>query len=458
MRNKIYLTIVLAFAVISYYGCSGSKNNSTPSSDATITGMKFAAQDSFPGLKAAVFTVLNKYQGDTGLIYNKDSILYGTPIDSVVPVFTYNSTPYSLVFHIATDTVDTFITFKSGTAINFELQPVYVTVTAQDMKTRKTYKIAPTVHQADPDLFVWSCLNNKLADENNNRQNVFYLNNTFYYLGSDGNSSFVYRSKDARVWEKSEIVLSADISRYIASDNTFYCLDNQTISASKDLYSWTPFGKPLPENCNFETPLFFFDDKVWALVSRQDDNVVNTEYHIACVSDSVTEIADMLLPPNFPTEGFASVVFASATGRKRAMLIGGYSADGVMLNTRWNVETSVSGYSIVNFSDDNRNSFDAVAGASAVCYGGKIYLFGGIGADNRILENQIRVSADEGMNWDAADTAHNKLPEYFEPRYNMTALTTESGAVYLFGGRNKTSLFSDVYQGVLNSVAWEGKN
>ncbi len=458
MRNKIYLAIVLVFTVVSYYGCSGSKTSSTPSSDATITGMRFAAQDSFPGLNEAVFSVINKYQGDTGLIYNKDSILYGTPIDSVVPIFTYSSTPYSLVFHIATDIVDTFFTFSSATAINFNLQPIYVTVTAQDMTTQKTYKIAPVVHKADPDLFIWSCLNSGLASENINRQNVFYIDNTFFYLGTDGQSSVVYQSNDASVWSKTDIALSADISRYVASDNTIFRLDNQTISASKDMAVWTPFGKPLPENYFFETPLFFFDDRVWTIVSRHDDNGLLVDYRLAGVSDSVTKISDTAVPHNFPVEGFAPVVFKSATDRKRAMLIGGYSVSGDMLDARWNFETSASGYSVVNFSDDSSNPFDAIAGAAAVYYDGQIYLFGGIGADNKIFDNQILVSDDEGMNWEVADTVHNILPDTFESRYNMTAITTDSGAIYLFGGRNKTSLFSDVYRGVLNSVAWKIKD
>jgi hypothetical protein len=44
-----------------------------------------------PGLAQAVFTVEERL--DTGLVWNKDSMLYGTDLHRVVPRFVFAATP-----------------------------------------------------------------------------------------------------------------------------------------------------------------------------------------------------------------------------------------------------------------------------------------------------------------------------------------------------------------------------
>ncbi len=71
--------------------CNQSSTTSSTSSVAQLSAFSFAKNDSMPGLAQAVFTVEERL--DTGLVWNKDSMLYGTRLDSVVPRFVFAATP-----------------------------------------------------------------------------------------------------------------------------------------------------------------------------------------------------------------------------------------------------------------------------------------------------------------------------------------------------------------------------
>jgi hypothetical protein len=63
------------------------------------------------------------------------------------------------------------------------------------------------------------------------------------------------------------------------------------------------------------------------------------------------------------------------------------------------------------------------------------------------------VSKDEGMNWQPVDTTHFAYPQEAVGRYNQTIMVHEDN-IYLVGGQNQNSHFTDVYVGRLNSITW----
>ena len=461
MQN-ILSKFICAFAalLLIVFIASCSKTNSTsstPSSDATITAMRFAANSSNPHINEASFTILSKYSGDTGLIYNRDSIVFGTRIDSVVPVFTYNATPYSIQFHIATDTLDTFRTFKTGDTINFKLQPMYLTVVAQDRKAIKTYKVEVNVHQADPDLFVWQCYNQQVFSDMATQQKVLKLKDRYCWLASDGSVEHLFCSDDCKNWEPKPVVQGRSVMQYVTSGDRMFYVDTKSVLVSEDMESWTQFGKPLPDNYVFSQPLFYFDNSLWALAVSSDDNNPVKKYKIVMITDDDLEVSDFDVPADFPVEGFAAATLKSTTGRPRAMVIGGYNSEGKMINSRWNIEAERDGrsdYKIINFSDEKAIDFPPIAGAAIVSYNDDIYMFGGLDQNNNLVTAQMRVSEDEGMHWIVPDTAHNKLPATFTARYNATAIVS-GGEVFVFGGRSRSSILSDVHRAYINSVRWK---
>ena len=82
-------------------------------------------------------------------------------------------------------------------------------------------------------------------------------------------------------------------------------------------------------------------------------------------------------------------------------------------------------------------------------------MFGGVDAENKLEDNAILESFDEGMNWSVPDSTHNSLPESYKARAYQSVMTDSNNNIYIVGGKSRTEVFSDVYKGKLNSINWK---
>jgi hypothetical protein len=103
-----------------------------------------------PGLAKAVFTIEERL--DTGLVWNKDSMLYGTKLDKVVPKFVFQATPSAAWLTLP----DTVCALTGYDTLDFTKQPIYLSIRSLDRTVTKTYEIRATVHSIDPDLYEWT--------------------------------------------------------------------------------------------------------------------------------------------------------------------------------------------------------------------------------------------------------------------------------------------------------------
>ena len=426
-------------------GCDSSNTNTTQTSSiAKLTAFSFVANDSMPGLGKAVFTIEERI--DTGLVYNKDSMLYGTSLERVVPRF---------VFQVAVGTAtlkmpDTTLTLTGYDTLNFSKQPIYLTLTSTDRTTTKVYEIRPTVHQADPDLFVWEQLTDVIYPADESEQRVVELAGDFVMIANNGFSNTAFASADGASWYElgtpSGLPASARVRQIISDGLTLYYADGTTLYTSNDALTWTP------QTMSYEmkTMLMNWNGRVWVLVD-------NNGLELAYLGGTDISLTGLRPDDEFPISDFATVQFESASQRARAMIIGGYAETGKSLNTRWNFEYSPQikendGYRINEFSID-RPTFTSLTGISVIWYDDKLMLFGGVDANMTYLGRDILISDDEGLNWTKADTAKNQLPEVYQARQKQTAIVRDNN-IYLFGGKDKTTTYSDVYKGRLNSIDW----
>ena len=184
---------LIGLILIGLAGCDDKTSTTTKSSVAQLTAFSFTANSKYPGLAAASFKVEERL--DTGLVHNLDSIMYGTPLDSVVPKFTFAATPGSAVMQ----TPDTTIVLGGSDTINFEKQPLYLTVKSQDGKSTKVYELRAYVHQVDPDLYHWEQLCPQVLTDNS-EQRVVALGNRFVLVSNNGFRTSVYISADGITW------------------------------------------------------------------------------------------------------------------------------------------------------------------------------------------------------------------------------------------------------------------
>ena len=441
-----YLYILIGFLTILLVGCEKSSTSGSKSSIAKLTSFSFVANDSMPGLATAVFTIDERI--DTGLVYNKDSILYGTSLERVIPKFT---------FQVAVGTAqlrmpDTTLVLTGSDTLNFEKLPIYLSITSTDGTTTKVYEIRPTVHQGDPDLFVWTQLTDSIKGypQDESEQRVVELKDEFVMIANNGFSNSVYRSADGANWTDpvtpSGLPAACRVRQIISDGATLYYAEETDLYTSTDAVNWTKQTMKYP----IKTMLLYWNDLPWALVD-------NKGLELAFIAADSLNTTGLRPTQDFPVSDFASVNFNSPSGRERAMIIGGFAENGKSLNTRWNLEYSThitenKGYRLREFSIDQPN-FSTMTGVSVVFYDDLLMLFGGVDANQTYFGRDILISNDEGITWTQADTAKNQLPEAYTARQKQTAIVRDN-FIYLFGGQSAQRTFCDVYRGKLNSIDW----
>lgn len=424
---------------------TGTTSTTAKSSVAKLTAFYFASNDSMPGLGAAVFTVEERL--DTGLVWNKDSMLYGTRLDTVVPKFTFAATPGSAYLR----TPDTTCALTGYDTLSFAKQPIYLTIRSADGSTTKVYEIKPTVHQVDPDLYSWIQLTDAVYPEDDSEQRVVELNDKFVMIKSNGFELEAFESEEGLFWtdlgEPVGLPAGTRVRQIISTGDMLFYGDGLYVYTSLDAQTWTSQEVTYP----VWTMLMYWNDRVWALVENDGQELA--------VWDGTDIVLTGLRPTGdeFPVSDFATVCFNSASLRERAMIIGGFAENGRALNTRWNLEYSRhtaenGGYRLEEYSID-RPSFKSLTGISVIWYNNQLLMFGGVDQDMVYQGRDILISNDEGLNWTAADTAKNQLPEVYQARQKQSAIVRDS-YIYLFGGQDSQTTYSDVYLGHLNSIDW----
>ena len=446
-----YIRICLFLLSASLVGsCSnGTSTQVTLSSDPNIASFAFQAQDSFPGLSKGVFVIDNHLDADTGDIYTKDSLQYGTRISAVVPRITFSGSQVaSAVFYTPCDTVS----FLGTDTIDFSCTPVRISVISQDVKQEKWYRIRVDVHQVDPDLYVWRRSAEHIYPAEGAVQKLCRLGGQYCLYVGNGITTSLYRTADPADWHTalapSGLPTTCRVRDLMQAGDSIYYADGTRLLASGDGLSFAPLFTAT--EFAFVNLLFRYNNLLWALVRATGE----PQLRLASSPDGTSwTMQQDTLPADFPVSDYATVTFTSVSGRPRAMLMGGYTADGRALNTRWNVEYDGSRYRWADFSVE-QPSFGALTGISLVRYNNRLLLFGGADDQGRVRDYTLMESVDEGMNWYVPDSAHNRMPDIYGARTEQSVVTDDNGNICIVGGRTRTEIFSDAYVGRLNSINW----
>ena len=197
-----------------------------------------------------------------------------------------------------------------------------------------------------------------------------------------------------------------------------------------------------------------YHNKAWCIIQEEDNlKLANVAGDTILPVTNIPEMPNGVLPAHFPISDFAALEFNSSSERPRAMVVGGRSLNGEVVNSRWNIEYSAKdGYRIKDFSI-TQPSFESLTGASIIQYDNRLVMFGGIDSD-LALRGDMLYSDDEGMNWYVPDTTHNKLPSTYQSREKQSVIVDKQNNIYIIGGQSQTQTFSDVYRGFLNSINW----
>ncbi len=438
LTHYIYLCLVL----LAVSSCLGTEPEYEYSNSAEVRSLKFSKNDSIPYLETAVFTIDN----ENNLIYNIDSLPYKTRIDSVNPVFSFESTSGSVLF-LGKDTV-----YLTGTdTIDFTQQPIILRnyPASGNEDSVKQYTISVNVHQTDPELYVWNRTNEQIYSHTSASQKMLWFNNELHLFVSSGINNYLYTSTNGVAWDAhtpTGLLPNTNFRSMMEFKGTLYLANQDALYQSTDAVTW----QKMPTTnaaYKFVNLLFAFDKK---LVAIMVDN--SGEYFMAQTTDMVNWTIDTdVIPENFPVQAYASLAYkTAATGKEKALVLGGFSANNELLNTRWSTE---NGDYWVNLGEVEP-AFGSMANASIVQYDDKFLMFGGTDDNNQVLEHSMLESTDEGMSWTAPDTAMNVLPEAYKLRFKQSVAVDADHNIYIVGGQNRTEFFYDAWRGKLNRMGF----
>lgn len=443
---KHFLPILILLAAL-FSACSSNNQpvDTTSSSVAKLKSFAFAPQDSFPGLKEAVFRIEERL--DTGLVYNVDSIRFGTPLTRVVPKFTFVNSVGSATMRMG----DSLITLTGKDTLDFTLSPIYLTIQSSDLTTTKVYEIRVSAYTRDPELYTWTTRTLSAFPPADVEQRVLRLGDTFCWFTNDAICTALYRSTDlGTTWTPAALSGLPDACRVGAiislGDTVLYYAEGSRVYTSRDAASWN--SRDLTgSGLTFCTMAFAFREMAWAVAEDAAGGLQLVSLRGDTLGGESVPLDDL-----FPVSGFATVNFTSTSDRERVMLLGGYARNGQLLHNRWNIEYSVISrrMRITDYAIEQPD-FETLSGVSVLWYNNSLLMLGGMDRQGLYAGNTILCSLDEGLNWAPLDSTKSALPDTYTPRRAQQAFVHDRN-IYVFGGQNNTENFTDVYRGRLNSI------
>ncbi len=448
--NSLILFFLSLILVVS---CNSNAHVANPSSDASILGVYIQYNDSSPYASRAIFTV---NQTDS-MIYNIDSLPYGTKVDSLYLTFNFASTSGFII----NDTVPEAPSFYSRTqastmrSINFN-NPVKIKNLATDEKSFRNYTMEVRVHKVETYLHTWTELQKSITANASENQKAVLMNGDFYYFHELDAKNAVFTSSDGTYWSSEKTIngLPAGVkfrNILVFGDKMMLLHNGNEIYTSTNGTDWTKQMLVADTNYDYQALLFSFKNKVWAVAQHKTDNTVR----IVSSDDGVNwTFAEKRVFTDFPVDNFAATSFKPAIGREKVIVIGGKSANGETLSTRWSAE-NIPGVDTLYWVNLQHRTYrlDPVYNAGITYYGSKLLMLGGSTAYDEIGDTivQLRQSIDQGLTWRKPDESQNSIPKEYTYRTNASVIhDKENMSMYIIGGKSNSKPLSDVWRVKVN--------
>lgn len=481
MRNITIIAVVLAvfssfFACNSAYEYTYSNTSSTAVKDFSLSANKKLLNN----LDSVFFSIdLNN-----GLIFNADSLPYGTDVTRLVPVITTLQTPSSVQLTVTksdgSDTTYNYLT-NSTDSIDFT-NPVKLTVISYDGASKMNYTVKVNVHTIVSDSLSWdinarSTLPSTLSEPIAQRTAI--SNGKFYCLTADAQNNYsiaTYTPNDNILngpqllpndWTTDNISFpfTPQINSFAGTSDALYILsDDGSLFTSTDCSSWINTG------VKWHYIYGAYGSEI--LGSVNNDGIWEIESY---PSQTSQELLD-----GMPVEGTTmpiSVTF-HMSAQQQIVIIGGVCADGSLSRNTWGYD----GKTWVNISKTPLAeplkysaatmyySFQTSSSWAVTTYP-TILLFGGVNNSGEISKT-VYTSADYGYIWQKGaslvqlpsyipgtyDSQVFVVDSYFSANASRVSQLTESWPcpyIYLFGGYDQNGNFQNaIWRGLINRLSF----
>jgi hypothetical protein len=431
MKKSVYILGMFFLMLFATSCLDKAGTTSTLISDEAKITRFYLYSDSIEDIDEYVFTIDN----DSMLIYNYDSIDYGTRIDSLSFVI---NPKFSSVY--INDTLDyynlteVYLNFTNG---------VKFTVVASDKKTSADYYVKVNVHQVDPDTFIWKGVKSEVFAGDALSAKAVYFGEKLVYMAVVDNRLLAYESETGSDWAVivpagiDADLMKLDLNYLVATDEYMFVYGDGKLYRSADAGVWTEVAT---SGAEVENLLFAMENKVYAVA--ENGHMVRF--------DGVEWVDLGELPSKFPVEGGAVLVAAAPSGKERVFVVGGIDAEGNYLSSVWSSENGEYWSDMTG----GKEQFTPRAYAAVAQYGDGLMLFGGHGkpegsvTDVKVVDDAQIFSKDFGLTW-SEPKDKSTIGDLYVPRYEHSAVVTPVGYIYLIGGRTSAEgTINDVWMGV----------
>lgn len=398
-----------------------------------------------PNLDKIFFTI----DLDKALIYNADSLPYGTDISGIAITATFNSASSVLVYYQSGGTTQRYnYLYDASTKIDFtesENGGVRMSVVAADGYSTREYMIKLNVHKVEADSLYWQQLEvNTLPQSTAGSQSAKCVqageNYYLFYQNAAGQSKIV-TSTDMNTWSGEKDVQAPPMNwRTLVSDGSSL----YAISEGGELYSCNDLSSFEFTRCSLldgYVPyglIGFLNGKMLAIVKDANNTYKHAALNMADNTVTVSDIAD-----NFPVAGFSSpVVLSSQWGSPQLVIACGTLANGKFTNAIWGCDGN--SWAILNNigSEGSSTPITPRTGATLFPYYTSVYdeeydlhkttltyfLIGGW--DGTRMLKDLFYTTNLGGTWSkAGDDSPMLLPEEISARMDADAFVLYGNAV-----------------------------
>lgn len=372
-----------------------------------------------------------------GLIYNSDSLLYGTNVSKVKINLSSEGIPSIYVDSTGVyDSLPDSIDFTS---------PRKFRVYSNDAACYKDYTVSVNVHQVDPELMVWEKMN---APEGVSPLRALEFGGEMCLFGNDATGSAVVAkiAPGETVWgiaALSGLPTSADLSTVHLFNDKLYAVADGNIYSSQDAVEWS-----LSADAVGAVAIIGSSDVEGLLWVAGEDGIKYS-------SDGILFTLAEALPQNFPLYGVSAMSYRLAhhEGIIRYMLVG-YSTAAKEGNA--SVWCKLSNESRWTCYDNKNNLFPcpALKDVTVLHYDNFLYALGGAGTVDGVEKKALSaffVSKDNGIVWKENESFYQRLPKELSGNNAPFAATVDSkNYMWIVSGAPN----GGVWKGIINRLGF----
>lgn len=425
------------------FGC-GNKDNEyyyTSYNNTMVKSFSLVSDENIlPNLDKIFFTI----DLDKALIYNADSLPYGTDISGLAMKATFNNASSVLVYYESGGTTQRYnYLYDATTKIDFtesENGGVKMNVVAADGYSMREYMIKVNVHKVVADTLYWQKLEtNSLPSATTGSQSAKCIKiddrYCLFYENAAGESKMV-SSTDMNTWSNETDIATTypmDWRSLVLAGNTLFASSkNGYLYSCNDFSTFTftesPFLNKYTDVIN--SVIGALDNKL-LVIATGNDGVLR---HITIdISDG--SYTKSVLPENFPVTGFSSpVILSSQWGSPQLVIACGKLQNGKLTNAVWGYDGN--SWAILNNLDSGGSGAPITprTGATLFTYYTSVYdegydlhnttltyfLFGGW--DGTRMTKDLFYTTNLGGTWSAVgEDSPMLLPEEILPRMEADA-------------------------------------